>query len=629
MRKLFTLLSFVVLSSTSFALIEINYTVNSPGNCFPKVASISVSTNSPDVDMYSISINGGPMQFRNIANPYAFMASSPNFSFEIEAYAFGAPVATLYDSHTLSGSTYSLSASGSMPYSTGVGVPFPIQLNTNDANISSIQWNFGNGQMQNGGSSVNPTYNTAGFYLVTCTIESADCGTVVRQLELYVSAIQTVIPSNICVGQSFTLTFSDMHPSTEAVFYVWNGGSVSSTSNQVNLTFWEQGPAFITVYCYNDFGSLVDLMTFELEVSGEYYKITPYWSFIKLGETIEFTLQTESGNPLDAYGLSWSVGGTTPTVTALIDNAGYQTISVSYVNACTQDVETAQANFYAVDGQVTVDTEACAPSSFTVTYTGDVIAGIIGMTLVEEDQFFNGVSTFDFNFTQAGFYNVKVFFGTGDGAEDLTYQIYIPGPTVNTVSITTCGSYQFGPDLLTESGSYTHIFQTPAGCDSTVNLSLTIVPNVVASISYNAGVLSASGGSSYQWFNCTTGAFIPGATGATYTPQEVGLYGVVAYLGDCSDSTEVCFQVTYVGLDDIVAQNIEIYPNPAQVQVSIAHAAGATCMIYDTRGQLVYNQQINDEFSNVDLNQFEAGVYIVNFIHSNGKFDQKRLVVIK
>lgn len=629
MRTLFTLLSFAILSSMSFAQININYNVNSPGNCFPKVASISVSTNSPDVDMYSISINGGPIQFQNIANPYAFMASSPNFSFEIEAYAFGAPVATLYDSHTLSGNTYSLSASGTMPYSTGVGVPFPIELNTNDANISSIQWNFGNGQMQNGGSSVNPTYNTAGFYLVTCTIESADCGTVVRQLELYVSAIETIIPSTICVDQDFTLTFTGMHPSAESYFYAWNGGSTSTSSNQVNLNYWQPGPAFVTIYCFDALGNMVDLMTFEFEVSGEYYEITPYWSFIKLGETVEFTLQTESGNPLDAYGLSWSVGGTTPTVSALIDNAGAQTISVSYVNACTQDMETAQAYVYAVDGQVTVDSEACAPGSFTVTYTGDELAGIIGMTLVEENQFFNGVSSFDFNFAQAGTYNVKVFFGTGDSVEDLTYPIYIQGPTVSSASVTTCGPYQFGPDLLTQSGSYSHTFQTSAGCDSTVNLTLTILSEVTAEITFSQGVLTASGGSSYQWFDCSTGEYIAGATSSTYVPQQTGLYGVVAYLGDCSDSTEVCFQVTSLNLQETYESMVSVYPNPSNGLVYIAHATGANCMIYDSKGKLVLHENLSNELTTIDFGNFEAGIYMIQLIHENGSNSQHRLVIMK
>jgi hypothetical protein len=628
MRRLFTLLSLALISSFAFGQTEIYYTVSTSGNCFPVTVNINVSTNNPDVSLYTINTGSG-WEFQNIANPYAFSTNSSNISLGIGLYANGELVASLNENITISANTYSLSAAGAMPYSVNVGTPFPIQLITNDSNITSIQWNFGNGQLQNGGSSVNPTYNSPGFYLVSCTIQSVDCGTVVRYLELYVSAIETIFPSNICVDKDFTLTFTGMHPSAVSYFYNWSGGSESSNSNQVNLNFWQQGPNFITIYCYDTNGNMVDLMTFEFEVIGEYYEITPYWSFVKLGETIEFTFETESGNPLDATVILWSFGGTDPTINALIDNPGFQTITVEYINGCTNDLETATAYVYAVDGQVNVETETCAPADFTVTYSGDVIAGILGMYIVEEDEWFDAVSTLNYNFEQAGFYNVEVYFSLGDAVDYLTYEIYISGPTVNSINLTTCGSYQFGPNTLTESGDYNYVFITPTGCDSTVNLTLVVVADVVAGISYNQGVLTATGGSSYQWFNCSTGAFIAGATGATYTPQEVGLYGVIAYLGDCSDSTEVCFDVTYVGLDEMLAQNIQIYPNPAQGQVSIAHAHGVTCMIYDTRGQLVYNQQINDEVSIIDLNRFEAGVYLVNLVHVNGKIDQQRLVVIK
>ena len=635
MKKIVTLLYLVILSSFTFGQTEINYTVSTSGNCFPLIAQINVSTNHPTADMYYISINGSFWQQYHISNPHGFVANSPNNSIYIGLYALNQStgyyeeVAVLNEAITIPGNTYSLSASGSMPFVTGVGVPFPIELITNDANITSIEWDFGNGQLQNGATSVNPTYNTAGFYLVSCTIESADCGTVVRYLELYVSEIETIFPSNICVGKNFTLTFTGMHPSTVSYFYTWSGGSESSNSNQVNLNFWEQGPAFISINCYDGVGNLVDLMTFEFEVTGEFYEITPSWSFIKLGETVEFTLQTESGNPLDATGISWSVGGSTPSVSAPIDNAGYQTISVSYINACTLDQETLEAYIYAVDGQVTVDTEACAPAVFTITYSGDVIAGITGMYLVEEDEWFDGVSTFDFNFAQAGTYNIEVYFGTGDGVLDLTYQIYIQGPTVSSASVTACGSYQFGPDLLTESGSYSQTYQTATGCDSTVNLTLTIISEVTAAISFNQGVLTATGGDSYQWFDCTTGEYIEGATSSTYAPQQTGLYGVVAYLGDCSDSTEVCFEVTSLNLQESQESMVRVYPNPSNGLVHIAHATGANCMIYDSKGKLVFNESLLNEFTSLDFAHFEAGIYIVHLIHENGSNSQHRLVLMK
>lgn len=632
MKKLFTIFCIALFSNLTFGQTDINYTITTSGDCFPMTVTINVSTNNPDVTLYSInpSFPGGSWQFQNINDPFSFLASSPSAFIGIGVYA-GSLQASIYESITIPGNTYSLSSTVQEPYVVGVGNPFPIQLNSNDPNITSIQWNFGNGQLQNGGSSVNPTYATTGNYMVTCTIESATCGTIVRTMEVFVSAIEATFPSTMCVGYPFIVTFTGMNPSTVSYYYVYSSGSQDLTINQVELQYWNPGLYEIMVYCYDVNGIFIDMMRFEFTVNGESYYVTPSFSFIKLGETIEFTLQTDSGNPLNVNNIQWSIGGNTPTISEVINNAGYQAISVEFVNTCNNQMETQLANLYAVDGSVIVNTVACAPNDITVSYVGDELLGIGGLYLYNNiiGEWFDATNTFTYNFSDAGEYFVEVAFNGGDSWQYLTYPIYISGPTVNSLTLTTCGSYQFGTDLLTQSGNYQYTFQTFAGCDSLVNLALTIVPNFTAQITSNMGVLTATGGSSYQWFDCTTGAFIAGATGTTYTPQSVGSFGVIAYLGDCSDSTEVCFEVTSVGMAETLGNTIQLYPNPTQGQVTITNAMGSTLMMYDVSGKLVYNQLLNDEISTLNLNHFDAGIYMVSVAHENGSIEQKRLVVIK
>jgi hypothetical protein len=633
MKRLFTILCFALLSSFTFGQTDINYTVTTSGDCFPMTVTINVSTNNPDVSFYAInsSFPSGSWQFLNINDPYSFIVSTPSVSIGIGVYAFSTLQADLYETIVIPGNAYSLSSTVQEPYVVGVGDPFPIQLNSNDPNITSIQWNFGNGQLQNGGSSVNPTYATTGNYMVTCTIESVTCGTIVRTMEVFASAIEASFPSAMCVGSPFIVTFTGMHPSTVSYYYIYSSGSQDLSTNQVELEFSNPGIKEIMVYCYDINGSVVDMMMFEFTVNGESYYVTPSFSFIKLGETIDFSLHTDSGNPLNVSNIIWSTGGNTPSISEVINNSGYQTISVEFVNTCNNQMETQLANVYAVDGSVIVNTVACAPDDFTVSYVGDELLGLGGLYLYgnQVDEWFDATNTFTYNFTEAGEYFVEVAFNGGDSWQYLTYPIYISGPTVNSETVTTCGSYQFGSDLLTQSGNYQNIFQTNIGCDSTVNLTLTIIPDVTTSITLSAGTLTATGGDSYQWFNCATGAIIPGATNATFTPQETGLYGVIAYLGDCSDSTEVCFEVSSVGLNEVSINRIQIYPNPTSGQFTIANANGSALMIYDVSGKLVYNQLLNDEVSTINLSNFDAGVYVISLLQSNGSIEQNRLVVIE
>jgi hypothetical protein len=640
MKKLFTLLSLTLLTYLIQAQANISYTVSTSGNCFPMTVTINISSDDPSVTFFRVNkdfpYGGWDYGYEAIAagNPYSFITnSSINTILGIQAANNTGVVGELYDNYTVSGNQYTLTTQTSLPYSVPVGQAFPIQLTSNDQNITSIEWDFGNGQNQVGGTSVSPTYTQAGTYLVTCTLTSSECGIVEKSIEVIASNIQANFPETICVGTSFNVTFSGVNPATTSYMVSTPDNGYFLNTPQIELTYWSNGQSYLEIYCYDGDGNLVDYINLPVTVSGVSHYIEPGWIFVRAGDPVNYELKADDDLPIEASNITWSFGGNGATVSHAFTDAGYFPVKAYFLNTCSNQADSVSANVLVSDAQVTVNTEDCAPASFNIGHSGEDYFGIISMRLWNGsgvDESFSQVDEFDYNFTTSGDYTVTVQYALGDMIGSLNFPIYIPGPSVGAATVTACGSYLFGEGLLTSSGVYNGVFQSMYGCDSTVTLNLTIVPDFTVSIANNIGTLTATGGgTTFKWFNCTTGEYIQGATSATFTPEQSGFYGVVAMIGDCSDSTEVCVEVTGVNVGELAVQTVQMYPNPAQGNVRISNAIGSLCMIYDARGKLVHSTRIEENDSQINLNHFEAGIYVVNIALTNGRTEQQRLVVVK
>lgn len=85
-------------------------------------------------------------------------------------------------------------------------------------------------------------------------------------------------------------------------------------------------------------------------------------------------------------------------------------------------------------------------------------------------------------FTQAG--NYQAILNASVGCDTLLrLRLDVLPHKTNTVNATICQGerYQFGNDQLTTQGTYRHVFQTTTGCDSTVTLQLQVLPQVQVS----------------------------------------------------------------------------------------------------------------------------------------------------
>lgn len=158
---------------------------------------------------------------------------------------------------------------------------------------------------------------------------------------------------------------------------------------------------------------------------------------------------------------------------------------------------------------------------------------------------------------------------------------------------TACDLYVWNANgtTYTSSGTYTEIYTSNAGCDSTFTLQL-IIESVDASASMLDEVtLSATSNSgTYQWLDCSNGnVAIAGETDQIFNPTNNGDYAVIVTENGCSD-TSACMTVNKIGLNELSSATITLQPNPTNGTFSIHFGqtyeiAEIKCL--DALGQLI------------------------------------------
>jgi hypothetical protein len=174
--------------------------------------------------------------------------------------------------------------------------------------------------------------------------------------------------------------------------------------------------------------------------------------------------------------------------------------------------------------------------------------------------------------------------------------------------------------------STTFTITNAAGCDSIVQLDLTII-NLDNSTSVAGGSITANATLvSYQWLDCSTNSPIMGETNPTFTPTEIGDYAVVVSDGTCADTSD-CVSVTSVGINDRFLSNnlYPLYPNPSTNEVRISNFKSSidNVSILDLTGKIIMTIKPTSEL--LDLSQLNTGIYIVK-IHEGNEIMVQKLI---
>jgi hypothetical protein len=162
----------------------------------------------------------------------------------------------------------------------------------------------------------------------------------------------------------------------------------------------------------------------------------------------------------------------------------------------------------------------------------------------------------------------------------------------------------------------------------TQNVVITPIDNGI--IQVDAITLSASAsGASYQWINCNNGnVLIPGATAQSFTATANGNYAVIVTTANCSD-TSACQAITTVGIDEIGASAIEVYPNPTSGTVKVIlgeHYPSASIHLFNALGQVI----LHKAYSSTDEITFEiegaTGVYFIEIQYAEQVLGRIRVI---
>lgn len=208
----------------------------------------------------------------------------------------------------------------------------------------------------------------------------------------------------------------------------------------------------------------------------------------------------------------------------------------------------------------------------------------------------------------------------------------LQGTYTLNLNINSCGPYTApNGQTYSSSGLYHDTIIPSAGCDTIMNLNLTvnIVNNGLSRIASNKlQAQEVDSNAQYQWLNCSTNySKIVGATGRQFTFVQNGSYAVEVSLNNCTD-TSACMTISDLGLTER-SPDFTIFINSAQNQLSLEHAAGLfeSFMIFDLKGLLILSGSVSaGNQTKIDLPNLSMGIYMIS-LQGDGIIAHKKQLI--
>jgi hypothetical protein len=190
--------------------------------------------------------------------------------------------------------------------------------------------------------------------------------------------------------------------------------------------------------------------------------------------------------------------------------------------------------------------------------------------------------------------------------------------TLNSFFDTACYSYTSpnGNDVWTQTGVYYDTLQSVFGCDSIVEINLTLYDLDAYVVDNNPVFVAYPSGSNYQWLDCDNHfSALNGEVSQVFTATSIGNYAVAITQNGCID-TSSCYAVSTVDIFQNEFENeLTIFPNPTDGTILID--LGGTyshikVSVFDASGKLINTMSHNN------INQFplcitgKPGLYVVD-----------------
>ena len=356
--------------------------------------------------------------------------------------------------------------------------------NPSGQNISSYQWNFGDGQ-NGSGQNVTHTYASAGTYQVTLTVSTGGHCTSqkTQSVPVYAAPSCNFTYTTVCQGSAtqFTST-ANSSPGNPITSYQWNFGDGQTGQGQTVSHTYAQAGTYQVTHTVQTSGSCSDSRTQAVPVNAAPTPTaTANPTTIIYGGTATLTCNAGSQG---SFNFHWEPANKVVNP----NNQTTQTVQLFETTTFTCTVTNPQGNCTG-STQVTVAIEG---SNMTATATADQNELCEGESTTLHAQPAGGTGNYTFSWTPANTLNNPNIqnpvatppLGTttytcqvSDGLSNQNVSVSVTvHPNVESnlnVSICPDDTYNFFGEELSQEGTYDHTIESQYGCDSTIHLHLT------------------------------------------------------------------------------------------------------------------------------------------------------------
>ncbi len=294
---------------------------------------------------------------------------------------------------------------------------------------------------------------------------------------------------------------------------------------------------------------------------------------------------------------------------------------VSNCNDVTSDFYQTACNSYTWNGQTYTQSGDYVQTFTTVNGCDSIVT--LHLTI-------SNIATFEFSasacdnytwngttYNESGDYTQQ--FTTVNGCDSIvTLHLTISNIATTEFNVSACDSYTWNEMTYNESGDYTQEFTTVNGCDSVVTLHLTI--------NYSATVTLEDSVFIHQEYHANGFDILTNDEEGTFEytlnlTTEFGCDSIVTLNLTVIDNT---------GLDDLILNNIKVYPNPTTDHFFIATNSDILLQkvaVYNIYGALIHEvNDINSSDVQIQISNLAAGIYMVDITTSKGRI-VKRITI--
>ena len=201
-----------------------------------------------------------------------------------------------------------------------------------------------------------------------------------------------------------------------------------------------------------------------------------------------------------------------------------------------------------------------------------------------------------------------------------------------TKQVSACDSFVVNSNVYYSSGNYFLSLVDQYGCDSLVNLNLSITNNTIDNMVNYVGdslLIVNQTDAQYQWMGCNFQgdySVISGQTNQSFAPFLNGEYAVIVNLGACIDTSE-CIQINLALIDEIEKnQMVDLVPNPNKGKFIIKSFIGLPQKIalYDISSRLI--EVLIPQNDEIEIQNIVTGSYYLKLFFEDREIIKKVIV---